>query len=211
MKTTLMTRFAWLMGGLVLASATASAATLSSQTFTTDTTTSYTENEDLFVFSDVTWTISPNVTVTTAGRFFPEGATFTVAGGGSINATTGNTYAGMRIGWSGEAAFIDIIEGSTFEFTSSSAPVWVNVSGSSISLDGIGSTFIAAGTYDSGTGEFQGVGGNGAVPIIVTNGTLQVNDLGSGFTELTVVPEPGSFALIAGCLGLTWVMLRRRG
>jgi len=26
----------------------------------------------------------------------------------------------------------------------------------------------------------------------------------------TVVPEPSSFALLAGCFGLTWVMLRRR-
>jgi hypothetical protein len=29
--------------------------------------------------------------------------------------------------------------------------------------------------------------------------------------EITVVPEPSSFALLAGCFGLTWVMLRRRG
>lgn len=29
--------------------------------------------------------------------------------------------------------------------------------------------------------------------------------------NLTVVPEPSSFALLAGCFGLTWVMLRRRG
>lgn len=28
--------------------------------------------------------------------------------------------------------------------------------------------------------------------------------------ELSVVPEPNSFALLAGCFGLTWVMLRRR-
>ncbi|PXA04941.1 hypothetical protein DDZ13_02960 [Coraliomargarita sinensis] len=33
----------------------------------------------------------------------------------------------------------------------------------------------------------------------------------SGYTLTTVaVPEPSSFALLAGCFGLTWVMLRRR-
>jgi hypothetical protein len=30
-------------------------------------------------------------------------------------------------------------------------------------------------------------------------------------TDFTIVPEPSSFALLAGCFGLTWVMLRRRG
>jgi hypothetical protein len=29
-------------------------------------------------------------------------------------------------------------------------------------------------------------------------------------TDFTIVPEPSSFALLAGCFGLTWVMLRRR-
>lgn len=28
--------------------------------------------------------------------------------------------------------------------------------------------------------------------------------------ELSVVPEPSSFALLAGCVGLGWIMLRRR-
>lgn len=31
-----------------------------------------------------------------------------------------------------------------------------------------------------------------------------------GYTLTTVVPEPSSFALLAGCFGLTWIMVRRR-
>ena len=28
--------------------------------------------------------------------------------------------------------------------------------------------------------------------------------------DTVIVPEPGTYALLAGCFGLTWVMLRRR-
>ncbi|CAA6680234.1 Unannotated, partial [Lentimonas sp. CC4] len=35
------------------------------------------------------------------------------------------------------------------------------------------------------------------------------NDLPS-FDNLSVIPEPGAFALIAGLLGLSFVMVRRR-
>ncbi|HKK18076.1 MAG TPA: hypothetical protein VJ952_05285, partial [Opitutales bacterium] len=111
--------------------------------------------------------------------------------------------------------FVTISGGSTFQFTNSAAQVWAwAVDQGGITLDGIGSSFIAAGTYNTSTNKFEASGTSASeygVSIVVSNGTLQVNDLGSGFTELTVVPEPGSFALIAGFLGLTWVMLRRRG
>jgi hypothetical protein len=36
------------------------------------------------------------------------------------------------------------------------------------------------------------------------------NDVIYDNIQLTAVPEPSSFALLAGCFGLTWVMLRRR-
>jgi len=35
--------------------------------------------------------------------------------------------------------------------------------------------------------------------------------IGASYADVSPVPEPSSFALLAGCFGLTWVMLRRRG
>jgi hypothetical protein len=43
-------------------------------------------------------------------------------------------------------------------------------------------------------------------------GTLDEIRFGESWTDVGVspVPEPSSFALLAGCFGLTWIMLRRR-
>ncbi|HKK18201.1 MAG TPA: hypothetical protein VJ952_05920 [Opitutales bacterium] len=40
--------------------------------------------------------------------------------------------------------------------------------------------------------------------------TIDEIRFGTTLESVGVVPEPSSFALITGCLGLTWVMLRRR-
>lgn len=51
------------------------------------------------------------------------------------------------------------------------------------------------------------------ITLIADNGTagsfinVYFDDVSS---SLSVVPEPSAFALLAGCFGLTWVMLRRR-
>jgi hypothetical protein len=36
------------------------------------------------------------------------------------------------------------------------------------------------------------------------------NQYGLSGVVISAIPEPGSYALLAGCIGLTWVMLRRR-
>jgi hypothetical protein len=45
---------------------------------------------------------------------------------------------------------------------------------------------------------------------IADDGNLTYADLGSGVFEITAVPEPGTYALIAGMLALGSVMMRRR-
>ncbi|MGJ8653770.1 MAG: PEP-CTERM sorting domain-containing protein [Opitutaceae bacterium] len=48
---------------------------------------------------------------------------------------------------------------------------------------------------------------SGNLVIQITRASLHVN---AGALTLTAVPEPGTYALIAGCLALGATMLRRR-
>ncbi len=45
--------------------------------------------------------------------------------------------------------------------------------------------------------------------VALSGATMETNDTLNTIT-LTAIPEPGTYALLAGCFGLTWVMLRRR-
>jgi hypothetical protein len=199
------------MGSLALTATSASAATtIVDTTFTVNTIIA--GDTDSYVRSDVTWTIDPLVTVTwnNARLFIFEDKTFTLAGGGSLVATMDNTYAGITLG--------DVIikDGSTYEFTIATTPIWPRDTLSpdgSITLDGLGSTFIAGGTYNATSGELESsafaTNGNKSALINVIGGTLQVTALTGGFTQLTVVPEPSSAALL-GLGGLALILRRRK-
>jgi len=45
-----------------------------------------------------------------------------------------------------------------------------------------------------------------------TSGNADLDELrlGRSFGDVSPIPEPGAFALLAGLTGLVWVMLRRR-
>jgi len=70
------------------------------------------------------------------------------------------------------------------------------------------------GIFDlSGTSDFTASG----VSDVAAGTSIEFGYFGSttGGTELSsftisVVPEPSSFALLAGCFGLAWIMVRRR-
>jgi PEP-CTERM motif len=78
--------------------------------------------------------------------------------------------------------------------------------GGTMTLSGIGSTFVGYGTYNLLTGLYHYAGGSIArpVPVVVSGGILSSSfDSGTGLTTLTVVPEPSSVLLLSlGFLGL---------
>jgi hypothetical protein len=79
-------------------------------------------------------------------------------------------------------------------------------------------TSVTTGTYSTddlqfgGRGSTRGIWGIETAAGTFTETINYTNNSGGGITGIAfeAVPEPGSFALLAGMFGLTWVMLRRR-
>ena len=94
-----------------------------------------------------------------------------------------------------------------------------NIGGTFTSLDLVGInnddeatlSFAGGGTYNlsDATDDFYVIGESFTSGQLIT---LSTNATGANFglEAFTVVPEPGSFALIAGCLGMASIMLKRR-
>jgi hypothetical protein len=95
---------------------------------------------------------------------------------------------------------------------------WVSFTSADSDSVGLSSGSTAIGTFNAGTvtGTTDFTSTNPATMAIVVaagdafrmshaGGTFYLGQMG-----ITVVPEPGSFALIAGCLGMVSIMLKRR-
>lgn len=154
-----------------------------------------------------TWTISPGVTVT-GGRFFigstatpnDSTATFIVNGGGTLNIDRTGVF-NLRLGQNNasEAGVLKISNGSTVKLTGTTAGCFQEKTGSSIILDGVGSTFTSVGTWNATTGLFSsqvtttaGVLNSGAIPVTAIGGTISASVSGSSttLTVLAAAPDP---------------------
>ena len=157
-----------------------------------------------------TWIINPGVTVT-GGRYFigstatPNAglATFVVAGGGILDITRVGVF-NLRLGQNGapggvpasEAGALIIRGGSTVKLSGTTAGAMQEQAASSITLDGVGSTFSSVGTWNAGTGRFlsqsSGTGGvlnSGAIPVTAVGGVINASVSGT-FTTLSVLAAP---------------------
>jgi len=125
-----------------------------------------------------------------------NGATLTVAQLRAVD-TSGTT---INIGAGVNTLTANSLFGSfgtnVFDITGGAA-----AAGSSITLSGVANTFWTD-AYTSGSLLFEGDNTNPFANFFQLSGTDN--------ETLTVVPEPGTYALLVGCLALTGVMLRRR-
>jgi hypothetical protein len=103
--------------------------------------------------------------------------------------------------------------------------------GNPVNVSGTTYDFVSGGSIGSSPNYYSATGIVGStttitvefdLPITGVTNLSQLNYLELGFLSngngagtvdnvlLTAIPEPSSYALLAGCFGLTWVMLRRR-
>lgn len=129
--------------------------------------------------------------------------TIDVTGLGTVQfqSTVDTTGFSGNFNVTGSTFDLDTITSASFGLSLSSAGVYANDANAAFTSLSIMGSAVANDTYTRsellayGTSEYS-----------QDWSTLIVD----GGGEITVVPEPGSYALLGGCLALSWVMVRRR-
>lgn len=127
--------------------------------------------------------------------------TYVINTDGTLNIATNFT-------WDSGADTVVQLNGGTVD-ASGTVTGLTNRAGSFVSFDALDSSFTATfgGVFADLTAVTDQFGDSFTA---ANNWTLAATDNGDNSFTVTAVPEPSSFALLAGCFGLTWIMLRRR-
>ncbi|MCP5537165.1 MAG: PEP-CTERM sorting domain-containing protein [Akkermansiaceae bacterium] len=206
---------------LTLGAAHAATLDLGTQVFST----TQSLNDEYFVGTggdtSTTWTINSGVTVTfgdtSLGGIFLDGETLTISGPGTLIGTISDTRGIRFTNGDNQHGIVNVTGGATVEFNGLNVRIYAKNPGSWTGMSGTlnieqGSSFKAAGTYNSGTGKFTSYNTNEVVPIDVAvygAGTLVATTNGDFVTFTVAVPEPSSAALL-GLGGLALILRRRK-
>ena len=132
--------------------------------------------------------------------------TIDVTGLGTVQfqSTVDTTGFSGNFNVTGSTFDLDEITSASFGLSLSSAGVYANDADAAFTSLTIMGSAVANDTYTRskllayGTSEYS------------QDWSALIGDGGGVITVITVVPEPGSYALLGGCLALSWVMVRRR-
>ena len=206
------------VSAIALSAGLAGAASVNLIDTTYNTNTSLNGDEYFATSTTATWTINSGVALalgsTANGSIFIDGNEFNLDGGGTVLGTVADSRGIRFSNGSNQNGVLNIIGSTTLEFTNSDTRVYAKTNGTNVSGTiniEQGSTFIAAGTYDAGTGLFTSKNTFEVVPVTIAalgGGSINASVNGD-FVTLTAVPEPSSAALL-GLGGLALISRRRK-
>lgn len=155
-----------------------------------------------------------NLLIQNNGVFNMQGGSFTSTGKLLVAGGTATQVRGILNIHGGTTEFID-----TDWFDSSNLNSEWQAGDYTIDFEGAGTLVFNLSGDATRYGNLKTIVGNAITDGWITTDGVKFADGGGASVvyndtaktiTLTAIPEPGTYALLAGCFGLTWVMLRRR-